>query len=213
LINSEFNVLLISDGSLDATADIGRSLGISVLELPINLGVGGALRTGFKFAVKKHFAAVVQVDADGQHPVREIANLIDEANRSSAHMVIGSRFRSNTTTMKVSGMRRVVMRILSRSASAAANTSITDSTSGFRLIREPLLTQFATQFATNYLGDTYEAVVSAGRSGYKVTEIAAGLHSREFGQSSASTASAIRFTLKGLGIALLRLHNRIEPSN
>jgi glycosyltransferase involved in cell wall biosynthesis len=211
LLNSNFQVLLISDGSHDATARIGRNLGVKVLELPINLGVGGALRAGFKFAIAKNYRAVIQIDADGQHPVEEIQNLIDAANQSGAHMVIGSRFLTDATTMHVAGVRRIAMRVLSRTASAATNTRITDSTSGFRLIQEPLLGEFAQQFANNYLGDTYEAVISAGRANYVVKEIAAGLMPREHGESSASTGSAIRFTLKGLGVATLGLHKRLKP--
>jgi hypothetical protein len=115
--------------------------------------------------------------------------------------------------MKVKGIRRLAMAVLARSAAAAADRPITDSTSGFRMIREPLLGQFASQFANNYLGDTYEAVVSAGRSGYRIIEISASLQDREHGVSTASTTSAIRFTLKGLGVALLGFHRRLGRSN
>ena len=205
-----FHTLLISDGSTDGTALVGRNFGVRVLELPINLGVGGALRAGFAFASKYGYQAVVQIDADGQHPIDEIENLIRAANEHDAHMVIGSRFLMDEMTMEVSHMRRLAMRVLSRSATSATGTKITDSTSGFRLIQEPLLGEFARQFANNYLGDTYEAVISAGRGGYKVIEIAAGLMPREHGESTASTGSAIRFTLKGLGVALLGLHHRLE---
>ena len=205
-----FQTLLISDGSTDGTALVGRNFGVRVLELPINLGVGGALRAGFAFASKYGYQAVVQIDADGQHPIDEIENLIRAANEHDAHMVIGSRFLMDEMTMEVSHMRRLAMRVLSRSATSATGTKITDSTSGFRLIQEPLLGEFARQFANNYLGDTYEAVISAGRGGYKVIEIAAGLMPREHGESTASTGSAIRFTLKGLGVALLGLHHRLE---
>ena len=76
-----FQVLLISDGSKDATANIGRQVGVKVLQLPINLGVGGALRAGFKFAVARGYRAIIQVDADGQHPAEEITNLIIAANK------------------------------------------------------------------------------------------------------------------------------------
>lgn len=207
-----FHTLLISDGSTDGTALVGRNFGVRVLELPINLGVGGALRAGFAFASKYGYQAVVQIDADGQHPIDEIENLIRAANEHDAHMVIGSRFLMDEMTMEVSHMRRLAMRILSRSATSATGTKITDSTSGFRLIQEPLLGEFARQFANNYLGDTYEAVISAGRGGYKVIEIAAGLMPREHGESTASTGSAIRFTLKGLGVATLGLHKRLQSA-
>jgi glycosyltransferase involved in cell wall biosynthesis len=212
LSRCHFEYLLISDGSSDLTARLGRAQGARVLELPINLGVGGALRAGFKFAQRNGYKAVVQIDADGQHPVDEIENLIQAANEHGAHMVIGSRFLMDAMTMEVSRMRRLAMRVLSRSATSATGTKITDSTSGFRLIQQPLLGQFAQQFANNYLGDTYESVISAGRGNYKVIEIAAGLMPREHGESTASTGSAVRFTLKGLGVATLGLHKRLSPA-
>lgn len=205
-----YRVLLISDGSHDRTAELGRAAGVSVVELPINLGVGGALRAGFKYAIKHKFEAIIQVDADGQHPADEIVNLISEANRTKAHMVIGSRFITGESSMQVSGIRRIAMILLSRSATSAANTRITDSTSGFRLIRQPLLAEFAHQFANNYLGDTYESVISAGRGKYTIVEIPAALRKREIGESTASSGSAFRFTLKGLGVALLGLHKRLN---
>jgi glycosyltransferase involved in cell wall biosynthesis len=213
LRDHQFNVLLISDGSTDATASIAWASGSKVLELPINLGVGGALRAGFKYAHRNGFEAVVQVDADGQHPVSEIENLIQAANNSDAHMVIGSRFKNDAGKMEVSGFRRIVMRVLSRTASAAANEKISDSTSGFRVIRQPLLAEFSRQFANNYLGDTYEAVIAAGRAGYRVQEIPAGLLPRENGESTATTGAAIRFTLKALGVALLGIYKKLTPLN
>ena len=209
LLQRHFNFLLISDGSSDETAKLGRALGAKVLEIPINLGVGGALRAGFRFAERHGYKAVVQIDADGQHPIAEIENLMQAANEHGAHMVVGSRFLMNEITMEVSRMRRVAMKVLSRSATSAAGTKITDSTSGFRLIQQPLLGQFAQQFANNYLGDTYEAIISAGRANYKIIEIPARLSPREHGESTASTGSAVAFTLKGLGVAILGLHTRI----
>jgi glycosyltransferase involved in cell wall biosynthesis len=204
-----YNVLVVSDGSKDATPDIARALGVRVLELPLNLGVGGALRAGFRYAVKERYRAVVQVDADGQHPADEIADLVAAANENGAHLVIGSRFLSEATSMEVGITRRLVMRILARSSSKATGINITDTTSGFRIICEPLLTKYAISFPTNYLGDTYEAVVAAGRSGYKVIEIPAALRERTSGESTASISQSVRFTVKGLVVAALRLHQRI----
>ena len=205
-----FEVVVVSDGSTDGTAAVARSHGARVLDLPINLGVGGALRTGFKFAIENGFDAVVQVDADGQHPPDEITRLVEVANDSGADMVIGSRFLNGRPSMDVVGIRRIAMRVLARSAGAAVGAPITDATSGFRLIRQPLLGQFAVHFANNYLGDTYEAVVSAGRAGYRVVETHATLTDRLHGESTASTGSAVRFTLKGLGVAALGLHKRLR---
>jgi len=111
----------------------------------------------------------------------------------------------------VSSIRRLPMRVLARSASAATGVPITDATSGFRLIQQPLLGEFARSFPAYYLGDTYEAVVSAGRAGYLVREIPAALAPREVGESSASIAQAIKFTLKSLSVATLRIHCTLRP--
>jgi glycosyltransferase involved in cell wall biosynthesis len=213
VLDAGYSILVVSDGSTDATAIAARSAGARTLQLPINLGVGGALRAGFKHAMTEGFEAVVQVDADGQHPVDEIRNLIDAANREKAHLVIGSRFRSMRSTMDVHWTRRLAMRVLSTSASRAVGTRITDATSGFRIIAQPLLEQFAASFPSYYLGDTYEAVVSAGRAGYVVREIPAAIKAREFGESSASTGQALRFTVKSFALVLLRIHFPIVRHN
>ena len=209
LLSHQFDVLVVSDGSTDNTASLARAAGARVLNLPINLGVGGALRAGFKFAVAENYLAVVQVDADGQHPSDEIDHLIQESNLLDAHMVIGSRFKSDRTSMEVGFVRRLVMRFLARSASKATGTAITDATSGFRIIRQPLLDKFSQSFPTNYLGDTYEALVSAGRAGYVVVETAAALRERVAGKSTASITQAVGFTVKGITVALLRLHKTL----
>jgi hypothetical protein len=153
---------------------------------------------------------VVQVDADGQHPADEIVHLLNEANTSGAHLVIGSRFLSDGTSMEVGRVRRFVMRLLARSATNATQSPITDATSGFRIIQQPLLTEFSRTFAVNYLGDTYEALIAAGRAGYVVREIPAALRPRLNGKSTASIAQAVSFTLKGLAVTALRIHPRIR---
>lgn len=205
-----YQVLVVNDGSTDDTADVAKASGARLLDLPINLGVGGALRAGFKYACEREFQAVVQVDADGQHPANEIAQLLDEANQHDAHMVLGSRFLSTETSMTVGKVRRFVMHLLARSASNATGSVITDATSGFRVIKQPLLTEFSRTFAVNYLGDTYEALIAAGRAGYAVREIPAGLRPRQNGESTASLTQAVTFTLKGLAVTALHIHPRIK---
>lgn len=211
IVAAGYHVLVVSDGSTDKTAAEAQRAGSPVLQLPINLGVGGALRAGFRHAVAEGFSAVVQIDADGQHPVDEINDLINEHNSSNAHLVIGSRFISDGATLSVGFIRRQVMRTLGRSASKAARTRITDSTSGFRLIANPLLEQFAASFPSYYLGDTYEALVSAGRAGYLIREVPAALRPRTAGVSTANSRQATQFTLKSLGLVLLRVHFPIAP--
>ena len=211
LVTLEFNVLVIDDGSTDGSAQIARSSGARVLQIPFNLGVGGALRAGFQYACRHGFDAVIQVDADGQHPVHQIVDLINEANSHNCQMVVGSRFLSDSTTMRVGRVRRIPMRLLASSASRATGVSITDATSGFRLIRQPLLGEFSQSFPTYYLGDTYEALIAAGKAGYFIREIPAALRAREVGESSASVAQAMKFIFKCLLVAALRIHFSIRP--
>lgn len=213
LIRENLRVLVIDDGSQDSTAEISRGMGIATLILPFNLGVGGALRAGFQYAVKESFEAVIQVDADGQHDVTGIHSLIDAANISGSHIILGSRFTSNDTSMDVSRLRRMVMKFLANSATRATQTKITDATSGFRLIRNPLLHQFSINFPAHYLGDTYEALVTAGRSRYLIEEIPTKMENRMTGESTASAFQAVKFTVKAVMVGLLRINGRIKPFN
>lgn len=205
------DVLVVDDGSTDNTRNISIENGAIVLSLPFNLGVGGALRTGFKYAVLHGYDSVVQVDADGQHLPREISKLMHAADQSHADLVIGSRFLNSDTSqqMSVSRMRQLGMKLLAGVASRATGTRLTDTTSGFRVIKSPLLIEFSRRFPTNYLGDTFEAVVAAGRAGYVVCEVAVEMKDREFGVSSASLSQAVTFFCKAFLVAALRLQPRI----
>ncbi len=172
----------------------------------MNLGVGGALQCGFNYAIRNNFEAVIQLDADGQHPVDVIPKLIDSANFSNADIVLGSRFLHSTIGMEISKSRRVAMWTLRVFASRACKTKISDSSSGFRLIRNPLLAQFAKSFPSHFLGDTFEALVISGRKNYKVIEIPAQFKNREFGESSATTGASILLIFRALVVTSFGLH-------
>jgi glycosyltransferase involved in cell wall biosynthesis len=208
--NQQLDVLVVDDGSTDNTAECAETAGATVLRLPVNLGVGGALRAGFRFAVDHHYAAVVQVDADGQHPAHQIRDLATAAERHDAHLVIGSRYLSSDSTLTPTASRRIAMRLLGTVVSRAAGHTITDSTSGFRIICEPLLSEFAREFPTYYLGDTYEATIGAARAGYSIAEIPAALSNRRHGNSSASNFRAILLIAKVLIVTVLRLQPRLR---
>jgi glycosyltransferase involved in cell wall biosynthesis len=207
------DVLVVDDGSTDETAARAERAGAFVVRLPLNLGVGAGLRCGFRFAVERRYDAVVQVDADGQHPVSAIPALLRVAQESDAHLVIGSRFAEGQPGMQVGRLRRAVMVMLARSASKAARTRLSDSTSGFRLIRQPLLGEFARTFPAHYLGDTYEAIVSAGRAGYLVREVPVEMRDRAHGLSSASPIASVRFTLRAVIVAGTGLHFPLRPAS
>ena len=210
LLDNDYQILVVDDGSVDQTRLIAQGAGVSVLTLPFNLGVGGALRAGFKFAVRNQYRAVVQVDADGQHDASQIVSLIETANESGAHLVLGSRFQRSAESMTVPVVRRQVMRLLSALASRATGTTITDATSGFRLIQDPLLSEFAKVFPSYYLGDTYEALISAGKAGFVVREIPTVIVNRTHGTSSASTRQSVKFIFKSVVVAGLGINARIS---
>jgi glycosyltransferase involved in cell wall biosynthesis len=210
LLDNKYQILVVDDGSVDKTRSLAQEAGVDVLTLPFNLGVGGALRAGFKFAVRNQYRAVVQVDADGQHDASQIVSLIETANESGAHLVLGSRFQRSAESMTVPVVRRQVMRLLSALASRATSTTITDATSGFRLIRDPLLSEFAKVFPSYYLGDTYEALISAGKAGFVVREIPTVIVNRTHGTSSASTRQSVKFIFKSVVVAGLGIHARIS---
>lgn len=210
LLDNGYQVLVVDDGSVDRTRLVALETGVDVLTLPFNLGVGGALRAGYKFAVRHDYRAVVQIDADGQHDVLQIVELINHVNDSGAHLVLGSRFQRSEESMTVPFLRRQAMRLLSALASRATGTTITDATSGFRLIQEPLLSEFARVFPVYYLGDTYEALISAGRAGFTVREIPTVIVDRAHGKSSASTMQSIKFIFKSVVLAALGIHTRIS---
>ena len=204
-----FDVVVINDGSGDKTAEFARAAGATVLNLRVNLGVGGALRCGFRYAVNNGYRSVVQCDADGQHPISHIQKLIDISTQTSSHLVIGSRFRFEEILMTVPRHRRFAMWLLGVIASRACQTKITDSTSGFRLISEPLLSQFAKNFPSHFLGDTFEANVVAGRAGYKVKEVAAPISDRKAGVSSTGSGRSIVLIARSILVVLFNLHFNI----
>ena len=209
VIDHGFDVVVINDGSGDNTAEFARAAGATVLNLRVNLGVGGALRCGFRYAVNNGYRAVVQCDADGQHPISHIQKLIDVSNQTASHLVIGSRFRYTEILMSVPRHRRFAMWLLGLIASRACRTKITDSTSGFRLISEPLLSQFAKNFPSHFLGDTFEANVVAGRAGYKVKEVAAPISDRKAGVSSTGSGRSIILIARSILVVLFNLHFNI----
>ena len=112
VIDHGFDVVVINDGSGDNTAKVARAAGATVLNLRVNLGVGGALRCGFRYAVNNGYHAVVQCDADGQHPISHIQKLIYTSDQTASHLVIGSRFRYEEVLMSVPRHRRFAMWLL-----------------------------------------------------------------------------------------------------
>ncbi|MFA5885384.1 MAG: glycosyltransferase family 2 protein [Acidimicrobiia bacterium] len=201
--------LVVDDGSTDETATRARAAGARVVSLPINLGVGGALRTGFRYAVENGFTTAVQCDGDGQHPPEGIPDLL--AASDTADLVIGSRFVSGGESFDIGRSRRIAMRWLSWLVRARCGLRVVDTTSGFRCISQPLLGEFAREFPTHYLGDTFEALIVSARAGYSVGEVPTRIEARSVGTSTATSIAAVTFILRATVVALLGIAFRVRP--
>jgi glycosyltransferase involved in cell wall biosynthesis len=210
VIASGLDVIVVDDGSGDRTSQEAAAGGAIVVRLPFNLGVGGALRCGFRWAVANGYDAVVQCDADGQHDPSELHHLIAAAEEVDAHLVIGSRF-VGTEGFQATWLRRIPMRLLSSVSSRAAGVPLSDATSGFRVIRQPLLSEFARAYPVHYLGDTFEVLVQAGRDGYRVREVGVTMRERAGGTPSAGPSTSVKFLVRSLLALFIGSSHRYQP--
>jgi len=200
----DVDVLVVDDGSSDSTADVAEGAGALVCRLPYNLGVGGAMRTGYRYALRHGYAAAVQLDADGQHDPAYLPALLGGLDH--ADIVVGARF-AGEGDYRVRGPRRWAMVLLAGTLSRLAGTGLTDVTSGFRAANLRGITVFATHYPAEYLGDTVESLVIALRTGCTVTQVPVGMRVRQHGQASQTPFKAGLYLLRAvaaLGFALIR---------
>ena len=197
------SVVVVDDGSSDHTAREALQSGVPVISHPFNCGVGIALRTGFRWGQMNDFDAVIQVDADGQHPVDEINLLLDSLISSNADIVLGSRFLSGE--WETSRIRRLAMTALARLVSWGMGTKITDSTSGFRVSGKRAIELFAYEYPGEYLGDTVESLILGHQRGLKVIEIPAALKQRQGGEASHLSIRSSLHVLRVFVMVSLRL--------
>jgi glycosyltransferase involved in cell wall biosynthesis len=195
--NLGYPVVVIDDGSEDDTTSMATRAGATVVKLPVNLGVGGALRTGFRYAVRNGFDRVVVVDADLQHPPESIPILIAAAD-DGHDLVIGSRFDAGYES---GTSRRLAMRLLASWVSRAVGTKLDDVTSGFRVISEPLLSTFAEVYPTDFLADTVESIVYADAAGARICQVPVEMNQRVAGAATSAPVAATH--LARLGVALV----------
>lgn len=198
------DVLVVDDGSTDGTAKVARDAGAVALTLPYNLGVGGAMRLGYRYARDHDYDIAIQVDADGQHDPAYVPKLIDSLSGSS--MVIGARF-AGEGDYHVHGPRKWAMSMLSWVLSRLARTKLTDTTSGFRACDRNLINLFAEWYPAEYLGDTVETLVRVLRLGYRVSQIPVAMRARQTGTPSQSPFKAMLYLARAfltLFLALVR---------
>ncbi len=204
--NPDVDVLVVDDGSVDQTATRAERAGATVCRLPFNLGVGGAMRTGYRYAVRHGYDITVQIDADGQHDPAYLPRLVEALGTSD--IVIGARFARADDPYQVSGARRWAMVLLAWVLSRLAHTRLTDVTSGFRVANRRATTIFALHYPAEYLGDTVESLVIAIRTGCRVTQVPVDMRVRSAGRASASPFRAAVYLLRAVVALCLALVRR-----
>lgn len=180
-------VVVVDDGSVDGTGARAEEAGAIVLRLPHNLGVGGALRTGYKYAQRHDYSRLIQLDADGQHCASFGHELL--AGLQDADLVIGSRFASEAD-YQTSFIRRLGMRSIAKTVSRSIGQNLTDVTSGFRALGPRAIAVFAQTFPVTYLGDTVMSTVIAHHAGLRIDEKHTDMLPRQGGAASQSPFQA-----------------------
>jgi putative flippase GtrA len=202
-------VLVVDDASSDGTRECALEGGAMVLTLPFNLGVGGALRAGFRFALRNGFGPVLQIDGDGQHDPEDAHLLISALD--DADVVIGARF-AGQGSYDVRGPRRWAMRLLASALSKIARTDLTDTTSGFRATSPRAIELFARHYPAEYLGDTVESIVICARAGMVIRQVPVTMRVRAGGQQSQTTFRATLYLLRAcLAVVVAGMKRRPPP--
>lgn len=194
--------VVINDCSTDNTEEILKENGLQYISLPVNLGIGGGIQTGYKYGVEKGYDIIIQQDGDGQHDPKYIKDVCAPIEQGEADIVIGSRF-INREGFQSSGIRRLGIRFLSRLVRLKCGTVIKDVTSGYRAVNR----RYAGFFAAHYPADypEPEAIVSASLAGARIREVPVIMKSREFGSSSINLRRSVYYMIKvSLAILLCR---------
>lgn len=207
-------VLVVDDHSTDATSARAAAAGATVARLPFTLGVGGAVRTGYTYAVRAGYDVVVQVDADGQHDTRHLPELV-AALREGADVVVGARFAGGDP-YAVGRARRWVMALLARVLSGLVRSHLTDVTSGYRAAGPRAVRVFAENYPAEYLGDTLETLVIARRCGLVVQQVPVRMTAREHGRPSQGTVGSVVYLARAvlaIGLGMVRRWSCPAPAD
>ncbi len=188
-----YDIIVVNDGSRAATLQLCRKNGIKVLDLAVNLGIGGAMQAGYRYALQRGYDIAVQVDGDGQHDPAYLPAMLDMLRLQDADMVIGSRFLEGEGYQSTR-LRRWGIRYFSFLIRLLTGKTVTDPTSGYRMVRKELIEAFAADYPPDY--PEPESVVSVLRHGRKVVEIPVQMLPRAGGSSSIGAYASLYYIIK-----------------
>ena len=199
------DVVVISDGSVDRTAEVAAEHGAHVVRLPFNLGIGGAVQTGFRYAWEHGYELAVRCDGDGQHDPAELPKVLGPVLAGEADIVVGSRFAGDTG-YRSSAARRIGIRLLASVVSAIARQRVTDTTSGFQALNRKALALFAADYPHDY--PEVEGMVMTIKHKLRLQEVPVRMREREHGQSSITALRSIYYMAKVLLALFVGLFRR-----
>lgn len=201
--NHGFDVVVVNDGSKDNTELEAKRAGAKVLNLSSNLGIGGAVQTGYLYALYNGYDVAVQIDGDGQHSSGDLGRLVKELNENKLDMVIGSRFICKSS-YEPSVSRKIGIKYFSKLVSFLCKSSYYDTTSGYRMVNRKGISLFANYYPQDY--PEVETIVYAVKNGLNVKEISVNMNKRQGGKSSITPIKSAYYMLK------VTLASLIQPS-
>ena len=205
-VDPGMEIIVIDDGSYDKTAVIAAEAGARVLRLSCNLGIGGAVQTGFQAARELECDVVVQIDGDGQHDPQELPLILAPVLDGRADIVIGSRF-AGAGKYRAPPVRRLGMRIFATFVSLLVRKSLSDTSSSFRAVNRRALSLYAVDYPHGYL-ETIEATVLAVRYGLRIEEVPVRMRERTSGRSSLTIPISLYYTVKVVVAVFISMFRR-----
>lgn len=203
--DTTLDVVVIDDGSTDATSRVASRHGAAVVTLPFNLGIGGAVQTGFKYALEHGYQVAVRLDGDGQHDPGELPKLLGPLLRGDADIVTGSRFAAGGESYRPPFARRIGITWFARLVSLLTRQRVTDTTSGFQALNRNGISLFAGDYPSDY--PEVEATVLVFKHRLRLVEVPVEMREREHGESSITFLRSVYYMLKvtlALLVAMLR---------
>ena len=189
----EITPVVVNDSSKDRTVEIVSKLNCVLLDLPVNLGIGGAVQTGYRYAYEKGFDYAIQVDGDGQHPAKEIAKIYEAMVSGVENIIIGSRFVTKEG-FQSSGLRRFGINYLKNLIRLFSGVSILDNTSGFRMLDRQALALVSENYPDEY--PEPESIIMYVRNGLKILEVPVLMEERQGGVSSIRYFDQLYYMIK-----------------